>query len=153
MRKADIVTSCVLVVLASIGAVQSYGMQYMTEDGVPGPGFVPLWTCLLVILLSGIMLVASIRKIKSDANSTPVFDRTFYKSSLILLGASSIAMALVKPLGMLVCIGLLTGFLSRVLGHKHWPMNIALAVGTPIIFWLLFTFALEVRFPEGILGL
>lgn len=152
MRKANIITSLIFVTCSLYIMVQSLGMEYMDKDGVPGPGFVPMWAGALIGMLSLLMLYMNTIGNRPDSNKEQVFDKRFVKNAATLLGASAIAMALVPVLGMLTCIGLLTGYLSRALGTKNIKANIAMAVLTPVAFWLVFTLALEVRFPEGLLG-
>ncbi|MCX7781901.1 MAG: tripartite tricarboxylate transporter TctB family protein [Negativicutes bacterium] len=152
MRKANIVTSLIFIAASVYIVVQALGMEYMDKDGVPGPGFVPLWTGALIGFLALLMLYMNTVGNRPDSTKKQVFGRQFVKNVAKLLGSSVVAMALVPVLGMLPCIGILTGYLSYVLGTKNLKTNILMAVITPIAFWAVFTYALEVRFPAGLLG-
>lgn len=152
MKKANIITSLVLLVMSVYIVIMSYGYGYHDEEGLPAAGFVPLWTGAMIGLLSLIMLYSNTIGNRPDSNKTKVFDKRFYKNLLVLLGSSIVAMLLVPVIGMLAAIGLLTGYISWALGTKNMKMNIALMVLTPVAFWLVFSKLLEIQFPAGIFG-
>ncbi|ATW27610.1 hypothetical protein DCMF_25200 [Candidatus Formimonas warabiya] len=129
---------------------QSVQMDYMV-DKVPGPGFVPFWCGFFTGVLSALLLFTSIfsREKSSEKN---LFDKKIYKNMASVIGASALAMFLVNYLGMLVCIGLLTGFLSWAFGNKNLSTCVMITVFTPLGFWLLFEKALEITLPHGLLG-
>lgn len=152
MRKENIVTSIVLLIVSAYIIMQSIGMEYKNEDGIPGPGFIPLWAGAILGFLSLLNLYQNMFGTGAKDTKKAIFDKQFFQSVAKLLGASVVAMSLVKFLGMLTCIGLLTGYLSRILGLKKSKVNIAIAVLTPAVFWLVFSVGLEMRLPEGPLG-
>lgn len=152
MRKENIITAIVLLIAAVYIVIQSLGMEYKDAEGIPGPGFIPFWSGALIGFLSLITLYQNVGRAAAKGTQEAIFNKEFFKNVGKLLGASVVAMSLVKFLGMLTCIGLLTGYLSRILGLKKSKVNIIMAVLTPVIFWLVFTQGLEMRFPEGPLG-
>lgn len=125
-------------------------MKYL-DDGVPGPGFWPIWVAILIGGLSLILLYGAIRS-RPDSTSKPVFTKEFWRNSAIVIGGSAIIMLLVQFIGMLAGIGILVGFLSWMMGTKSYRTNVALAVLSPVFFWLVFEKALDVRLPIGLLG-
>lgn len=152
MRKENIVTAIVLLLAAAYIVMQSIGMEYKDAEGVPGPGFIPFWSGALIGFLSLLTLYQNVGRAAVKDTQKAIFNKEFFQNVGKLLGASVVAMSLVNFLGMLTCIGLLTGYLSRVLGLKKIKVNIIMAVLTPVIFWLVFSLGLEMRFPEGPLG-
>ena len=152
MRRANIV-SCILVLLLAIYImVQAVSLEYMIESA-PGPGFLPMWTAVFMILIAGILLYSTTFGIKGESTPTPVFKKESISIILTVIGGSVGCMLITYLLGMLVAIGLMIGFLSRALGYKYWRTNISLALLTPVAFWIIFQLGLQVELPSGLLGM
>lgn len=151
MRRANIVTSLVVLVIAAYIMYEAISMDYIL-DNVPGPGFIPLWTGGLMALIALVMLYRNAVLNKPESSKPPGFNRDFWRISGIVIGGSAAGMLLVYVIGMLAALGVLTGFLSWALGTKSKVTNVVLAVATSVVFWLLFEVALEVSFPKGIMG-
>lgn len=152
VRKANIITSLVLIGISLAIMLHSLQLGYHDGEGLPGPGFVPLWAGALIGILALMLLYANTLGNRSDSAKQTVFDKKFARNVAVLIGSSALALALSKLVGMLVAIGLLAGYLSRALGVKKLTTNIAMTVLTPLAFWLVFGMLLEVRFPAGIFG-
>lgn len=130
----------------------SLQMGYMSGK-VPGPGFISFWCGVLIGLLSILLLINLIfSKNNKDKVKEAVFNRKNLKNIGTVIGASAIAMFLVRFLGMLISIGLLTGFLSWSFGNKNLKSTILIAVLTSLGFWVLFVKVLILTFPRGLLG-
>lgn len=151
MRQADIVTGVLLLGAAIFLVIDASQMPYMTEDGVPGPGFWPLWIALCIGLLSLLLLFQALRN-RSQTYGQPVITRVFWRNALVVIGGSAVAMALVPLIGMLVAVGLLVGFLSWALGTRRPRTNLLLVVLSPLCFLLVFEKGLDVQLPVGLFG-
>jgi hypothetical protein len=151
MRRANIVSGVLVLVIAVYIIYEAITMQY-TIDNVPGPGFIPFWAGALMALIALIMLYKNGILRQPETEKGPGFTKQSCRNVGIVIGGSTIGMLLVYVLGMLPAMGLLTGFLSWMLGTKSKVTNIALAILTPIVFWIMFEVALEVNFPKGLLG-
>ncbi|ATW27414.1 tripartite tricarboxylate transporter TctB family protein [Candidatus Formimonas warabiya] len=149
MRRANIITAALLLISSIYIIWEATRMEYMV-DNVPGPGFLPLWCGVLLCFLAVLLLLTNIKK--STYNAAPMFNKKIYKNMGAVIGASSIAMFLVKFLGMLVCIGLLTGVLCWAFGNKNLKTCVMITIFLPLGFWLLFIKALGVILPQGLLG-
>jgi hypothetical protein len=125
-------------------------MEYVI-DGVPGPGFFPLWIAILMGVIALFILYDAARN-KSEENKKPIFNKKFWRNTGIVIGGSVISMLLMYIIGVLAAVGLLTGFLSWALGTKGYKINLSLTVFTPLAFWLIFEQALQVNLPKGLLG-
>lgn len=152
MRRANTITAILMLLFASYVFVDSIHMEYITKDNVPGPGFIPLWTGVLIAVVALLVLFYNVILNKPDSTESPKFDRKFWENSLKVIGGSAVSLLLVKLLGMLISIGLLTGFLSWTLGTKSWKINLLLMILTPVFFYFVFQQALEVNFPQGMFG-
>lgn len=150
MRRADIVIGLLLLFGSLYLIFDASKMNYLS-DGVPGPGFWPIWVAIMICAMALLLLVGSIRS-QPKAASKPVFTKEFWRNSAIVIGGSAVAMLLVQFIGMLAGIGILVGFLSWALGTKSYKMNMALLIISPFFFWLVFEKALDVRLPASLLG-
>lgn len=151
MRKADIYTSIIVMMGCAYIFYSALDLQYMLEDGVPGPGFLPIWISSLIFFCMLLQLILSLRK-KAEPGEKSCFSKESVRNALVLIGSSAVAMLLSHLLGMLVCLGLLVGYLSWMLGMKNWKVDVALAICIPLIFWAVFSVFLEVQFIQGIFG-
>lgn len=150
MWRANIITG-LLLLFASFYLIVDAGRMTYFIDGVPGPGFWPIWVAILICGLALLLLYGAVRD-RSNVILKPVFNKEFWRNSAIVIGGSAVAMLLVQFIGMLAGIGILIGFLSWALGTKSYKTNVALAVISPIFFWLVFEKALDVRLPTGLFG-
>ena len=152
MRRANIISCLLMLLLAIYIIMQAIRMEYTIETA-PGPGFLPMWTAVLMILIAGILLYKNTLGSKGQPAQEPVFNKTSLSIILTVIGSSIGCMLITYVLGMLAAIGLMTGFLSRALGYKNWRSNITLAVLTPVAFWIIFQLGLQVDLPSGFLGM
>jgi len=150
MRRADIITSLAILIISLYFIWDAVRMEYVI-DGVPGPGFFPVWIAILMSVVALFILYGAVRD-KSSAGKKPIFNQKFWRNTGIVIGGSVLAMLFIDTIGMLAAVGLLTGFLSWALGTKSYKTNLALAVFTPLVFWLIFEHALQVNLPKGLLG-
>lgn len=150
MRTADRIMSILILLLGVYVLVTSWGLQYQLDD-LPGPGFVPFWSGLGMVALSLIILAGTFpRRAGSD---TRPFSRGSVRNMAASLGGCILMVALTGFTGLLVSLGLLTGFLARLWGTRSWVTTVLLAVILPVSLYLIFTVALSVSIPKGILGL
>ncbi|HWJ02290.1 MAG TPA: tripartite tricarboxylate transporter TctB family protein [Verrucomicrobiae bacterium] len=152
MKRANIITAILMLIFAGYVFIDSIRMEYLTVDKVPGPGFIPLWIAVLIAVIALLILIYNLALNRPDTDKNPSFDRKFLFNTLKVIGGSALSMMLVKPLGMLVSIGLLTGFLAWSMGTKGWKTNLLLSILTPVFFYLIFQQGLEVNFPKGLFG-
>lgn len=152
MKRANIVSSIFLLIIAILIFGSSVKMQYLTKDGVPGPGFMPLWTSVFIGIVALLILYMNIVRNKPDSDKNPEFDKKFWLNSVKVLGVSAACLLITKLTGMLAAIGLMTGFLSWLFGTKSTKTNILLVIIPPVVFYFVFQVGLEIIFPKGLLG-
>lgn len=122
----------------------------------PGPGFLPFYGGVLMILMTGLLMAISLYKAGASAqagSAEPFFaERDSWKrvaaTALSLIGYN----LLLKPLGFVLVTFLFVGFLVRFIFPQSWVKSILTAVLATACARIIFVNFLEINFPKGILG-
>jgi putative tricarboxylic transport membrane protein len=136
-----------------VGALQ----QGLMRKGVPGPGFLPFISGILLICLSLMVLVPALRRKNLGEEGTegkkffPERD-SLRKISLALIALFTFGLSL-GFVGYLITTFLFMLFIMRLIKPIPWRTIFITALATVIFSYLLFVVLLEVPLPEGILGL
>jgi hypothetical protein len=149
VRKADLVTSALLLACAlafSAGALKYY--DYWGEGG-PGPAFLPFWLGLVMALLALAMLVRNLKD--KNAGEAWLPEGKARRRVVAVIGITILFVVLLKVLGMVVASALYLAVLMRYLERNPWPLTAAVALGAAGVNYLVFAYWLKVPFPEGIL--
>ena len=149
MRSADRITAALLLAFAvafSVGALKQY--QWWGSGG-PGPAFLPFWLGLVMAALALGVLIRSVREKNPGA---PWFPRgEGLRDILVVLGVTTLFVALMNVLGMVIGTAIYLGVLVAYLGRHRWWVTIGVALAAAFFNWLVFVHWLHVPFPEGML--
>jgi putative tricarboxylic transport membrane protein len=149
VRKADLVTSALLLACAlafSAGALKYY--DYWGEGG-PGPAFLPFWLGLVMALLALAMLIRNLKD--KNAGEAWLPESKARRRVVAVIGITILFVALLKVLGMVVASVLYLAVLMRYLERNPWPLTAAVSLGAAGVNYLVFAYWLKVPFPEGML--
>jgi len=136
-------------ILFCIGGIH-YGLR---RSGIPGPGFLPFVTGLILVALSLILLISSFLRKTGGATLAESLlpDRQALKRILRALGALCFYALAIERLGFAM-----TTFLFMVviltLEPRRWTFILPAALGAAAFFFFLFKVLLRVPLPPGILG-
>jgi len=149
MATADRVLGLLVLILGTFILVHSLQLQYYL-DGIPGPGFTPFWVAVVLIVLAVLIMISSFfGQVKTEKSA-------FIKQDLLkmfgAIGGSLLVVLAKEYIGMLLSLGLLSGFFTWFYGLRKWRTVILTAVLTPVILYLVFSLGLGVTFPTGRLG-
>jgi hypothetical protein len=89
MRRADIITSLAILIISLYFIWDAVRMEYVI-DGVPGPGFFPVWIAILMSVVALFILYGAVRD-KSRAGKKPIFNKKFGRNTGIIIGGSLLA--------------------------------------------------------------
>lgn len=145
----DLVSSALLAGLGVFIIVEARRWDYLAPDG-PGPGFFPMWYGIAMVALALGLLVGSLRG-RASASGEPVNWREVGRA-LYAWAALTACIALLKVLGFMVSLALLTLFIVCVMYRRPLTHGIAAGVLTSAGFYLLFPLALKVELPVGVFG-
>ena len=147
-KNGDVVSGAVLTALGVYVITEARGWDYVGPDG-PGPGFFPMWYGLALVALSLALVIGAIRK-RAEARG-----RTDWREigrALAVWGAFAASIALLKILGFLLSFALLTAFVATVMYGRSLLYGAAAGIIAAAAFYAIFTFALSVALPLGVLG-
>lgn len=146
--KGDVVSGAVLAALGVYIISEARQWNYSGPEG-PGPGFFPLWYGMAMVALSlWLVLVSALKPAASGAK----VDWTGVGRALLVWTVFAACTALLKLLGFLIVLALLTMFIVGVMYGKSLKIACAAAAGNALGFYLVFTLALNVGLPVGPLG-
>ena len=149
MKIGDIVSGAVLAGLGLFIILEARQWDYLGADG-PGPGFFPLWYGALIVVLSLVLIVASVAK-GAAVPGKPVNWREVGRAMSAWL-ALGLCVGLLQALGFLIAFGLFTFIIVFLMYRRPLMPAIAVSIGVPAGFYLVFPLALNVGLPVGPLG-
>ena len=156
MRVADTVAPLCVALLGATAVALARQLPYEAEYG-PGPGFLPFWLGVALIVLAVLLLrEAWMARQPSDAAegavvATPASFLQFGSGALtpwLIFLASTIAVSLfLELLGFWLSIALFMFVTMRWVAGQSWRSTIAFAIVTPVVFYLGFVRLLMVPLP------
>jgi hypothetical protein len=155
MKNRELLSSLIWIGLGVAFLIGSW-QQGLFRKGVPGPGFLPFFYALFLIVLSSMVFLPALGR-KKEERAGPVEKFFPEDDSLkkILLGLAALfAYGIVlEYTGYLVTTFLFMAFSSRLMEPKKWGTVLTVAACTAVLSYLLFVVFLEVQLPGGILGI
>jgi putative tricarboxylic transport membrane protein len=149
-RDGDVVSGGLLAALGLYIVLEARTWTYSGPEG-PGPGFFPVWYGVLMMALSLFMIGGRLAKARAEDSR-----RADWGGMGRALGtwlAFVAAIALLKPLGFVLSLALLTFFIVTFIFRRS-PITAAITAGAIALgFHLTFPVALGVQLPVGLLGI
>jgi putative tricarboxylic transport membrane protein len=150
-RLADRVSAILWVLVGIVAISQSLKIDLMAEFG-PGPGFLPFWLGVGIILL-GVTLLAQTLFRRREEETLPLPRRPAVRQMfLVMMGVFGFAF-LVERVGFVICVGLLLLFLLVLVERRLWKQSLLIAGVGALLFWAIFELGLQLRLPPGLLKL
>ena len=148
LESADLWSGFVLAGLGVYIITEARNWTYTGNDG-PGAGFFPLWYGIVMVALSAVLVVSSVRRKSSSAGRVDWRAIGRVGATWVTL---AIAVALLKLIGFVLSFALLTFTIIRFLYLQPALRALIIAVAYAVGFWLLFDLALGIELPAGWLG-
>ncbi len=145
MKIADRMGGILLLAFAGYIFVNSLSLGYVA-GGIPGAGFLPLWSSVIMAVSAVAILVKSWKKPLSG----PLIANRAILWRTVIFGLGMVVMAFLMPyLGMVLTLGLFMLFAVPFLGARD-PLKIAASVIlVPLFVYVLFQLILKVPLPVG----
>jgi hypothetical protein len=145
MRAADLLTAAVLVALGGIVVFDSLriGIGWGTDG--PKSGFLPFWLGT-VLIVSAVLIAAQTIWRRTEGSFVT---RAQAKPVLKVLVPAVGFVLLTELIGLYVASALYTGFYMRWIGRHRWATVAMIAVGLPMITFLIFEKWFLVPMPKG----
>ena len=152
MRRADIIGGMVTILIGIFAITQSMQIDYWWKFG-PGPGFLPLWTSLILVLGGCLLLIQALRKPKPTEQRPRDPQRMRRLATIAAVAGLTVLTALgMIYLGFSLAIFLFMALMIHVLGKYRWYVTVSTAISISLSFYFLFSKWLQVPLPKGILG-
>lgn len=151
MKKADLITGIVLLVLAGFVIYEAWLMPPSGTFG-PGSGFFPFWLGIILAVLSLILVVgAAVRpKDSSDVSPFPAWKALFAVAKV--LGGLVMFTILMETLGFMVNTFIFVTYLMKVVQGERWWMTLLIAVATTACLYIVFQLLLGISLPRNMFG-
>jgi putative tricarboxylic transport membrane protein len=145
MRVADLVTASVIMLLGGIVVYDAVRLGIGWGTDGPKSGFFPFWLgVLLLAICAGLLVQAAL-----SAKSRPFTTRERLGPVLKVLWPAVAMVVLMQWIGLYVASALYIGFYMRWIGRHSWPAVVGLAVGVPLVAFIIFEKWFLVPMPKG----
>jgi putative tricarboxylic transport membrane protein len=134
VRTADVLTAAVLIGLG--GVVMMDAVRLGIGWGTDGPesGFFPFWLAACLMVASAAILVQALTR----RGVRPFVTRDRLRPVLMVLWPAAALVVLTQVLGLYVASALYTGFYMRWIGRYRWSAVLPLALGIPVVIFVVF---------------
>jgi hypothetical protein len=145
MRNADIIVASLLMLLAAIVLGESIRLGFRWGPDGPQSGFFPFWLAVILLGHTVAIIVRAVRR-----RSTAPFATSGQLRSVLVVAAPAAAMVLVMQfVGLYVATALYLGFYVRMVGRHSWATALGLALGAPLVTFVIFERWFLVPLPKG----
>jgi putative tricarboxylic transport membrane protein len=145
VRTADAITAAVLLLLGGVVLLDAIRLGFGWGTDGPQSGFFPFWMALLLVLSSAVIVARTLRRAPGPRFVT----REQLRSVLTVLLPAVAMVLLTQTVGLYVASGLYLGFYMRWVGRHSWAAVAALALGVPIVTFIIFEQWFLVPMPKG----
>lgn len=151
MKKADLITGVVLLVLAGYVIYEAWLMPPSGTFG-PGSGFFPFWLGIILAGLSLILVVGAAVRPKDSTDVSPFPARQALFAVAKVLGGLILFTLLMETMGFIVNTFIFVVYLMKVVQRERWWMVLLIAVATTACLYIVFQVLLGITLPRNMFG-
>jgi putative tricarboxylic transport membrane protein len=150
-RTKKIAASASALFWVAVGIMACYGATRLGLGSVaePGAGFIFFWSGLILVILSFIVLVDSVRS--SEDTVHEMGEMKWAKIALVLMSLLLYAFFL-ERLGFVLTTFVLLSFLLGWIERTNWVRSLEVASAAALASYAIFELWLKIRLPKGIFG-
>jgi putative tricarboxylic transport membrane protein len=145
MRAADLATAAVLMALGGLVIFDAARLGHDWGTDGPKSGFFPFWLALALVVACALIVVQALRL----RSRKPFVSRAQLRPVLSVLLPAAAMVAVMEAAGLYAAAALYIGFYMRWVGRHSWPAIAALALGVPIVTFVIFERWFLVPMPKG----
>jgi ABC-type sugar transport system permease subunit len=151
MKRAEQILGGVLLLFAIYIGYESTLIETGADLGKVGAGFMPFWLSVGLGITSAVLLGRAV-VLPADRFDPAFFpDRAGGMRVFWVLVGYLVAVAVMKPLGMLISLAILMATTMPVFGSRNWKIIVFTSIATPVCVYVVFGLWLKVDLPMGIL--
>ena len=145
MRAADLITASILIALGGLVLLDAGRLGFGWGTDGPKSGFFPFWLALIMVASCAVIIVQeSVKKVRRDfvtrERLAPVHQ---------VLWPATAAVAAMHFIGLYVAAALYLAYYMRWVGRHGWSSVLILALGIPVVTFLVFEKWFLVPMPKG----
>jgi hypothetical protein len=148
-RTVDILTAAVILAIGAVVIADSLRLGAGWGSDGPRSGFFPFWLGTVLVLAGAGLIVQAWRR----GAGVPFVSRQKLRPVLIVLLPALALVLLTQWLGLYVASALYIGGYMRAVGAHRWPAVVLVAIGVPVVAFLVFERWFLVPMPKGPLEL
>lgn len=152
MKKADLITSFVLLVLSGYVIQEAWRMPQSATFG-PGSGFLPFWLGVLMALLALILLFNAWRRPSDSKEGSPFPGVKPLLRVVAVMAGLGFYISLMEVLGFLLNTFLFVAYLMGAVERERLPMTALTAFLTTAGLYIIFQVFLGITLPRNMFGL
>ncbi|PWM22035.1 MAG: hypothetical protein DBX44_07875 [Oscillospiraceae bacterium] len=153
MKRVDLIASVCSLVFGIYFTVTAYSYEIFRK-GTTGPGFLPFFVGVLLMLTSLIWVVRSFAQLRNQGSAqeteTTSHRRVCFAIALYVLGAAAVTF-LSNYLGMFIPLAVYVFLIDKLEGNTTWKRYAVIAAGTTVGIYILFDVLLSVPVPTLLL--
>ncbi len=149
MNKAETAAGSVFVASGALVLLETISFPYFVE-GVPGPGFLPLWIAFGIIGTGLVLAVKGMRPRLDTQEAITWPEAAGWRRVGLMLGALAVSLLLLETLGFMVTTTLFMAVVVFGLGVRSWLMLASVPLMAAISLYVIFAVWLRVPLPKGI---
>ncbi len=150
MKKGEFFFGLGLFLFGAFTLEESLKLPYFVEE-VPGPGFLPVWLALVVIVCGVVLTWRGFRPQGLGRDEGWPDPAGWVRIAAVIVGLLA-TLLLLEPLGFVVTTVLYIGVVSAVLGVRSWKLLVPVPLLCAAVLYGVFGFWLHVPLPQGIPG-
>jgi len=144
-RTADLITAALLLLIGLIAVIDSLRLGAGWGSDGPKSGFFPFWLGTLLLVATLAIAVQAWRR----GSGKPFVTREQFRPVMQVLWPAVAMVALTAVIGLYVASALYLAFYMRWVGRHRWPTVALIAVGIPVLTFLVFEKWFLVPMPKG----
>jgi putative tricarboxylic transport membrane protein len=164
MQRADVVAGTAVAALGAFALVTALNLAFLSDSGVPGPGFFPTLLSGLLVVLGVVLGVTSLRKRPAtetgdggEAEELTAADSPSGRSRVVRAGAVWVCFLLAVPiltyLGFVPAMAILVALLLFGVERRLNWRSLVVAVVVPVGVYELFVHLLSIPLPTGVIAI
>ncbi|HEX5117539.1 MAG TPA: tripartite tricarboxylate transporter TctB family protein [Pseudonocardiaceae bacterium] len=162
MQRADVVASTAVAALGAFALVTALNLAFLSDSGVPGPGFFPTLLSGLLVVLGVVLGVTSLRRRPAtgtgdEAEEPTAADSPSARSRVLRAGTVWVCFLIAVPiltyLGFVPAMAILIALLLFGVERRLNWRSLVVAVVVPVGVYELFVHLLSIPLPTGVIAI
>lgn len=153
MRKANVWLAVFLFAIGLICIYDSIRLGFRFDPTMgPGPGYLPFYLSLGVLIGTGIVLYRGIKKLMAEGAGNPLIPEGGLKPILWVLIPSTVMVTIIPILGLHIAAMVYIIFYMKVVGKIELYKCFLVGILFPVVLYVIFDRLFLIPLPQGMLG-